>query len=54
MESLLATSRKTFHNTHSFSCHLHTRMCIVLNNFMVQVFNVAIGNIQQCILYKLM
>jgi hypothetical protein len=43
----------TFHNIHSFSCHLHPRMCIVLNNFMVQVFNLAIGNIQQYIFYNL-
>jgi hypothetical protein len=46
-------SRKNFHSIHSFSCHLHTGMCIVFNNFMVQAFNLTIGNIQQYIFYKL-
>jgi hypothetical protein len=40
-------------HTQLFTCHLHSSMCIVLNNFMVQVFNLAIGNIQKYMFYKL-
>jgi hypothetical protein len=40
------------YQTQLFICHFHSWMCVGLNNFMVQIFNVAFGNIQQYIFYK--
>jgi hypothetical protein len=39
------------YHTQHFICHLHIGMCVVLYRFIVQVLNLAIGNIQQYIYF---